>query len=176
MIALLSFRRLLFLMVRRWTREGRLTRRTAIVGGGGGTRLRLQAHGIHGHHAIDVFLTGLGLRIGEGPVRRHPGVNVGEVEQVLVARIHRLLDRARVEDRQATHHLGDVPVGLRVVDRPRGAAIDPLVAPADRRVHEARERPLGGLLIIGRQIEVVVLDARVLPERLGCGERDAHET
>ena len=34
MIALLSFRRLLFLMVRRWTREGRLTRRTAIVGGG----------------------------------------------------------------------------------------------------------------------------------------------
>ncbi len=34
MIALLAFRRALFLMVRRWTREGRLTRRTAIVGGG----------------------------------------------------------------------------------------------------------------------------------------------
>jgi Undecaprenyl-phosphate glucose phosphotransferase len=34
LISLLSFRRALFLMVRRWTREGRLTRRTAIVGGG----------------------------------------------------------------------------------------------------------------------------------------------
>ena len=31
--ALLGFRRALFLMVRRWTREGRLTRRTVIVGG-----------------------------------------------------------------------------------------------------------------------------------------------
>jgi Undecaprenyl-phosphate glucose phosphotransferase len=31
---LVGFRRLLFLMVRRWTREGRLTRRTAIVGSG----------------------------------------------------------------------------------------------------------------------------------------------
>ena len=34
LVALLAFRRALFLLVRRWTREGRLTRRTAIVGGG----------------------------------------------------------------------------------------------------------------------------------------------
>ncbi len=34
LIALLAFRKALFLLVRRWTREGRLTRRTAIVGGG----------------------------------------------------------------------------------------------------------------------------------------------
>jgi Undecaprenyl-phosphate glucose phosphotransferase len=34
LIALLAFRKGLFLMVRRWTHEGRLTRRTAIVGGG----------------------------------------------------------------------------------------------------------------------------------------------
>ena len=34
MITLLVFRRALFLVVRRWTRQGRLTRRTAIVGGG----------------------------------------------------------------------------------------------------------------------------------------------
>ena len=33
-IALIGFRRALFLLVRRWTREGRLTRRTVIVGGG----------------------------------------------------------------------------------------------------------------------------------------------
>jgi Undecaprenyl-phosphate glucose phosphotransferase len=32
--ALVASRRLLFLLVRKWTREGRLTRRTAIVGGG----------------------------------------------------------------------------------------------------------------------------------------------
>jgi len=34
LIALIAFRRGLFLTVRRWTKEGRLTRRTAIVGGG----------------------------------------------------------------------------------------------------------------------------------------------
>jgi FlaA1/EpsC-like NDP-sugar epimerase len=34
LLALLTSRRMLFLMVRRWTKEGRLTRRTAIVGGG----------------------------------------------------------------------------------------------------------------------------------------------
>ena len=34
LLALLAFRRGLFVLVRRWTREGRLTRRTAIVGGG----------------------------------------------------------------------------------------------------------------------------------------------
>ena len=34
LLTLLGFRRMLFLMVRRWTREGRLMRRTAIVGGG----------------------------------------------------------------------------------------------------------------------------------------------
>src|SRR3954447_18790915 len=34
LIGLLVFRRTLFLLVRRWTQEGRLTRRTAIVGGG----------------------------------------------------------------------------------------------------------------------------------------------
>jgi Undecaprenyl-phosphate glucose phosphotransferase len=34
MIGLLVFRRMLFVMVRRWTKEGRLNRRTAIVGGG----------------------------------------------------------------------------------------------------------------------------------------------
>jgi Undecaprenyl-phosphate glucose phosphotransferase len=34
LIALVGSRRLLFLLVRKWTREGRLTRRTVIVGGG----------------------------------------------------------------------------------------------------------------------------------------------
>ncbi len=34
LMALMSSRRLLFLLVRKWTREGRLTRRTVIVGGG----------------------------------------------------------------------------------------------------------------------------------------------
>src|SRR3954471_19052177 len=34
LVGLLAFRRGLFILVRRWTREGRLTRRTAIVGGG----------------------------------------------------------------------------------------------------------------------------------------------
>jgi Undecaprenyl-phosphate glucose phosphotransferase len=35
LITLLTFRRMLFLLVRRWTRQGRLDRRTAVVGAGG---------------------------------------------------------------------------------------------------------------------------------------------
>src|ERR1039457_5714640 len=35
LVALMASRKLLFLAVRKWTREGRLTRRTVIVGGGG---------------------------------------------------------------------------------------------------------------------------------------------
>ncbi len=35
LIALLAFRRALFLLVRRWTRQGRLDRRTVVVGAGG---------------------------------------------------------------------------------------------------------------------------------------------
>ena len=34
LVSILIFRRALFIVVRRWTKEGRLTRRTAIVGGG----------------------------------------------------------------------------------------------------------------------------------------------
>ena len=34
LVALIASRKLLFLLVRKWTREGRLTRRTVIVGGG----------------------------------------------------------------------------------------------------------------------------------------------
>ena len=37
LLTLLAFRRALFILVRRWTREGRLTLRTAIVGGGEAT-------------------------------------------------------------------------------------------------------------------------------------------
>jgi Undecaprenyl-phosphate glucose phosphotransferase len=36
LITLLAFRRALFLLVRRWTRQGRLDRRTVVVGAGGG--------------------------------------------------------------------------------------------------------------------------------------------
>jgi Undecaprenyl-phosphate glucose phosphotransferase len=43
LIALLAFRRTLFVMVRRWTAEGRLARRTAIVGGGDPGEALIQA-------------------------------------------------------------------------------------------------------------------------------------
>src|SRR5208282_3354851 len=33
-----------------------------------------------------------------------------------------------------------------------------------RRVHEARENPVGFLLVVGRQLEFVILDALVLAE------------
>ncbi len=57
LIALLAFRRGLFLMVRRWTREGRLTRRTAIVGGGGAGEALVQA--LESQRDSEVRLVGL---------------------------------------------------------------------------------------------------------------------
>ena len=45
LMALLAFRRGLFVLVRRWTMEGRLTRRTAIVGGGVAGEALVQAIG-----------------------------------------------------------------------------------------------------------------------------------
>jgi Undecaprenyl-phosphate glucose phosphotransferase len=41
--SLLAFRRALFLLVRRWTRQGRLSRRTAIVGGGDASEALINA-------------------------------------------------------------------------------------------------------------------------------------
>ncbi|MGA2894675.1 MAG: undecaprenyl-phosphate glucose phosphotransferase [Xanthobacteraceae bacterium] len=43
LITLLGFRRLLFLLVRRWTRQGRLDRRTVVVGGGGNAEALIKA-------------------------------------------------------------------------------------------------------------------------------------
>ena len=55
--ALLAFRRALFVLVRRWTKEGRLTRRTAIVGGGAAGEALAQA--IHDQRDSDVRVIGL---------------------------------------------------------------------------------------------------------------------
>ena len=57
LVALLVFRRALFIVVRRWTREGRLTRRTAIVGGGPAGETLVQA--IREQGDSDVRLIGL---------------------------------------------------------------------------------------------------------------------
>jgi Undecaprenyl-phosphate glucose phosphotransferase len=57
LIALIGFRRILFLMVRRWTSEGRLTRRTAIVGGGAPGEALIQA--LRSQRDSDVRMIGL---------------------------------------------------------------------------------------------------------------------
>jgi Undecaprenyl-phosphate glucose phosphotransferase len=57
LLALLAFRRALFLMVRRWTKEGRLTRRTAIVGGGEPGEALISA--LRAQRDSDVRLVGL---------------------------------------------------------------------------------------------------------------------
>src|SRR5581483_6052909 len=57
LVALLAFRRGLFLMVRRWTSEGRLTRRTAIVGGGAAGEALVDA--IRNQRDTDVRIVGL---------------------------------------------------------------------------------------------------------------------
>jgi Undecaprenyl-phosphate glucose phosphotransferase len=55
--ALLGFRRALFLMVRGWTKEGRLTRRTAVVGGGEAGEALVSA--LRSQHDSDVRVLGL---------------------------------------------------------------------------------------------------------------------
>jgi Undecaprenyl-phosphate glucose phosphotransferase len=57
LVALLMFRRGLFLMVRRWTQEGRLNRRTAIVGGGEAGEQLIQA--LKEQRDTDVRIIGL---------------------------------------------------------------------------------------------------------------------
>jgi Undecaprenyl-phosphate glucose phosphotransferase len=57
LFALLAFRRLLFLLVRRWTAEGRLARRTAIVGGGDPGEALIQA--LRTQRDSDLRLVGL---------------------------------------------------------------------------------------------------------------------
>ena len=57
LVVLIAFRRCLFVVVRRWTREGRLTRRTAIVGGGPAGEALVQAMRDQGDS--DVRLIGL---------------------------------------------------------------------------------------------------------------------
>src|SRR5579872_6364800 len=86
-------------------------------------------------------------------------------------------------------------VGARIVGGPGRASVAPIpshtpspAVPAmhtDRRwIHEARERPLGLFLVIGRDGKVVVLDARiftpglrlVLLESVGDGKQSDQQT
>ncbi|MGH6742955.1 MAG: sugar transferase, partial [Bradyrhizobium sp.] len=64
LLALLAFRRTLFIMVRRWTREGRLARRTAIVGGGAPGEALIQA--LQSQRDTDLRLVGLFDDRGDG--------------------------------------------------------------------------------------------------------------
>jgi len=57
LVALLALRRALFLLVRRWTRQGRLARRTAIVGGGDASEALINA--IAGQRDTDVRIVGV---------------------------------------------------------------------------------------------------------------------
>jgi Undecaprenyl-phosphate glucose phosphotransferase len=57
LVALLVFRRALFILVRRWTKEDRLTRRTAIVGGGEAGEALVTA--LHDQRDSDVRIIGL---------------------------------------------------------------------------------------------------------------------
>ena len=79
----------------------------------------------------------------------------------------------RVRRRSASR---EVAVGARIVLGPDGIAVSPVAAVSIeasetkvalsriRRIHQAREGPLGILAPVGREGKVVVLDARVFAE------------
>ncbi|HEU4660446.1 MAG TPA: undecaprenyl-phosphate glucose phosphotransferase [Pseudolabrys sp.] len=55
LVALIGFRRALFLLVRHWTREGRLTRRTVIVGGGDPGAAVIEALHSQNNSGVDII-------------------------------------------------------------------------------------------------------------------------
>ena len=83
LIALIGFRRILFLMVRRWTSEGRLTRRTAIVGGGAPGEALIQA--LRSQRDSDVRMIGLFDDRGDdrSPVAQAGLAKLGSVDELV---------------------------------------------------------------------------------------------
>ena len=98
----------------------------------------------HQEAAAQQILAQLGrLCVRQIPVADLDGVQPWPIEDIVaVVEIDGLLDRARVDRGQPADHLGHVPVGARVVDRPAGAAVYATRCPSRSvRVHQTRERP-----------------------------------
>src|SRR5579864_3775302 len=128
----------------------------------------------------------LGLGVGEAPPANLDRIQPGPViDVVTVVEVHWLFNRSGVDARQPPHRPQEVAVRTRIVLRPHGVAVAP-VAPAapisvakpaiSLRVHETCEGPLGLLLVIGWQREIVVLNARVFAERLLECKRSAEKS
>ena len=92
LIGLLTFRRALFLLVRRWTKEGRLTRRTAIVGGGEEGASLINA--FRDQHDSDVRIIGLFDDRGDD---RSPTATAGERKLGTVDDLVAFARRTRVD-------------------------------------------------------------------------------
>src|ERR1035437_4464607 len=125
--------------------------------------------------AVDEFAHRLDLRIGQSPVTHLHGIEERPIVGIAVIQVDRLLRAAAVDTGQAPHGLGEVAVGPRIVRGPTGIPLRPVAAVASppeapasvhgRRIHQARERPLGLVLVIARQRKIVILVSGVLPER-----------
>ena len=92
LLSLLAFRRALFLLVRRWTREGRLARRTAIVGGGDASEALINA--IENQPDSDVRIIGLFDDRGD---ERSPDAVAGQRKLGTVSDLVEFARRTRVD-------------------------------------------------------------------------------
>ena len=92
LLALLGFRRALFLLVRRWTREGRLDRRTVIVGGGERGEALIQA--LAAQRDTDIRIVGVFDDRGDEP---RPAARAGQRKLGTVDDLVEFARRTRVD-------------------------------------------------------------------------------
>ena len=141
------------------------------------------------HHqkaaAQQVFANFQGLGFSKLPVahfaHHHPRP---VVEVATIIRIYGLLHGPGMDAGEAAHGHGKITVRARVILRPAGAALAPVTIAAEAegfgkpalgvgRVHEASLDPLGFLLIIGGQADVVEgFEAGIDAKRTGVVWRD----
>src|SRR5579862_6404874 len=131
----------------------------------------------HEKSAAQQILAHLGsLLLGEIPMPDFDAIKPRPVEYfIAIVEIHRLLDRARVNARQAAQRCREMPVRARVIHGPARGALPPVAAPTptavstdiagERRVHEPRKSPFGLFLVVLRYLEPFVLKAGIFAER-----------
>ena len=124
--------------------------------------------------AVKELAQRFGLGAGQIPVPHLHRVEPRPIVLIAFVQVHGLLDGARMHARQAPQRFGEMPVRPRIIGSPTGTPLlpgpvaepaVPSVNPERRRVHQTREGPLGLLLPVMRDREIVVLATRKFAER-----------
>src|SRR5437870_2562128 len=113
--------------------------------------------------AQQIFAKSAALVIGELPVPDLDTIHPWPVENLVTIEIDHLLNRARVQAREAADALHELAVGLGVIDGP-SAARAPVAAVRTRGIVEPGKRPFRLFVVVGRQRRGIVFVGCVLAE------------